>query len=213
MNFFQARLQSFTDWLGRVIECIKEFYRPLEDLRIIFLSLLAGGYVLLYLDQGRDVIRGLVDSANAVVGSWPPQGDWLRIIWRWAAFMLACVWSGINAWYWANLMYKTSGKGDQQPRWFRFVRRGFGVLPLLAAIVAMPFSARHGIWDTWVGMLCLRSQLDSCCGFSSIERPGLLKKRSQTPTRRLIRTATWFGATAGLFVRRSRYPSLFSYCC
>jgi len=154
MNFFQARLQSFTDWLGRVIECIKEFYRPLEDLRIIFLSLLAGGYVLLYLDQGRDVIRGLVDSANAVVGSWPPQGDWLRIIWRWAAFMLACVWSGINAWYWANLMYKTSGKGDQQPRWFRFVRRGFGVLPLLAAIVAMPFSARHGIWDTWVGMLC-----------------------------------------------------------
>lgn len=155
MNFFQARLRSFTDWLGHVIECIKEFYRPLEDLRIIFLSLLAGGFALLYLDQGRDVIRGLVDSANAVIMNWPPQGDVLPVIFRWGAFMLACVWSGINAWYWANLMYKASGKGNQQqPRWFLFVRRGFGVLPLLAAIVAMPFSARHGIWDTWFGMLC-----------------------------------------------------------
>src|SRR4051794_7079616 len=159
MNFFQARLQSFTDWLGHVIECIKDFYRPLEDLRIIVISLLAGGFALLYLDQGRDVIRGLVDSANAVISNWPPKGEILRevlpIIWRWLAFMLACAWSGINAWYWANLLYKTGDKGDQQqPRWFLFARRGFGVLPLLAAVVAMPLSARHGISDTWLGMLC-----------------------------------------------------------
>jgi hypothetical protein len=159
MNFFQARLQSFTDWLGHVIECIKDFYRPLEDLRIIVISLLAGGFALLYLDQGRDVIRGLVDSANAVISNWPPKGEILRevlpIIWRWVALMLACAWSGINAWYWANLLYKTGDKGDQQqPRWFLFARRGFGVLPLLAAVVAMPLSARHGISDTWFGMLC-----------------------------------------------------------
>ena len=138
-----------------MIECIKDFYRPLEDLRIIFMSLLAGGFVLLYLDQGRDVVRGLVNSANAVtVSNWPPQGDVLPVIWRWVAFMLACVWSGINAWYWANLMYKTGKGNQQQPRWFRFVRRGFGILPLLAAFFAMPLSARHGIWDTWFGMLC-----------------------------------------------------------
>jgi hypothetical protein len=155
MNSFQARFQSFTDRLGHLIESIKEFYRPLQDLRIIFLSLLAGGFVLLYLDQGRDVIRGLVDSANAVIGSWPLKDDVLPVILRWVAFLLACVWSGINAWYWANLMYKASGKGNQeQPRWFLFVRRGFGILPLLAALVAMPISARHGISDTWLGMLC-----------------------------------------------------------
>ena len=154
MNFFQRRTQSFTRCLGRIVECIKDFYRPLEDLRIIFLSLLAGGFVLLYLDQGRDVIRGLVNSANAVISNWPPQGDVLPVILRWVAFMLACVWSGINAWYWANLMYKTSKGNQQQPRWFRFVRRGFGILPLLAAFFAMPLSARHGIWDTWFGMLC-----------------------------------------------------------
>lgn len=154
MNFFQRRTQSFTRCLGRIVECIKDFYRPLEDLRIIFLSLLAGGFVLLYLDQGRDVVRGLVDSANAVISNWPPQGDVLPVILRWVAFMLACVWSGINAWYWANLMYKTSKGNQQQPRWFRFVRRGFGILPLLAAFFAMPLSARHGIWDTWFGMLC-----------------------------------------------------------
>ena len=147
MNFFRAQMQSFTDWLGRVIECIKDFYRPLQDLRIIVISLLAGGFALLYLDQGRDVIRGLVDSANAVISNWPPKGETLRevlpIIWRWVAFMLACAWSGINAWYWANLLYKTGDKGDQQqPRWFLFARRGFGVLPLLAALVAMWLSAR-----------------------------------------------------------------------
>ncbi|WP_210180963.1 patatin-like phospholipase family protein [Bradyrhizobium valentinum] len=87
--------------------------------------------------------------------NWPPQGDVLPVILRWVAFMLACVWSGINAWYWANLLYKTdSNRKQQQPRWFLYVRRTFGVLPLLAALVAMPLSARHGVDDTWFGMVC-----------------------------------------------------------
>ena len=60
MNFFQSTMHNRSLAVSDVsIECIKDFYRPLEDLRIIFLSLLAGGFVLLYLDQGRDVVRGL----------------------------------------------------------------------------------------------------------------------------------------------------------
>src|SRR3569833_3826471 len=98
MKFFQARLLAFRDWLGHVIECIKEFYRPLEDLRIIVLCLLAGGFALIYLDQGRDVVRGMVDAANAVF-SWPPKSEVIPVLLRWILFMLACAWSGINAWY------------------------------------------------------------------------------------------------------------------
>ncbi|MGF6312827.1 hypothetical protein ABIB82_006789 [Bradyrhizobium sp. i1.8.4] len=136
--------------IGQFFRSLRRLYRTVEDLRIIVICLAIGGVALLYLDQGRDVVRALVDSANATMSSWTIPKDAWPTIGRWAAFLLACVWSGVNAWYWSNLLYKTR-QMQPQPLWFRYLRRGFGIAPLLGAIVAMPLSARHGFQDAWVG--------------------------------------------------------------
>ncbi|MGY4475428.1 patatin-like phospholipase family protein [Bradyrhizobium sp. USDA 3364] len=145
---------NFTKFLNRIgsfFRRLRRLYRTVEDLRVIVICLAIGGVALLYLDQGRDVVRALVDSANATMSSWTIPKDAWPAIGRWAAFLAACVWSGVNAWYWSNLLYKTR-QAQQQPLWFRYLRRGFGIAPLLGAIVAMPLSARHGFQDAWVGM-------------------------------------------------------------
>ena len=147
-----ARLRPFFRFVHRL-------YRPFADLRIILISLLAGIILLLGLDQGKDVVRGLVDSANATtVSNWREAPGAAISVFRWTLFLLACVWSGVNAWYWANLLYKTKRSaagtpGAQQPGWYRWFRRLLGLTPIVVAIIAMPLSARHGFSDYWLGML------------------------------------------------------------
>ncbi|WP_163162795.1 patatin-like phospholipase family protein [Bradyrhizobium uaiense] len=148
MNFAQH-----LNRIGAFFRRLRRLYRTVEDLRIIVICLAVGGVALLYLDQGRDVVRALVDSANATMSGWTIADDAWPAFGRWAAFLAACVWSGINAWYWSNLLYKTR-QAQQQPLWFRYLRRVFGIAPLLGAIAAMWLSARHGLQDAWVGMAC-----------------------------------------------------------
>jgi hypothetical protein len=96
---------------------------PLADLRIMLIVLTLGGALLIFVDAGEDVIRQLVDSAKAM--DFQPNWDNALILVRWALFLLACVWTGLNAWYWAHLLYKTQPRAnDEQPSWFTWVRRG-----------------------------------------------------------------------------------------
>jgi len=149
-------LHSTAAWLRPIFRFLHRIYRPFADLRIMLISLLAGTVLLLLLDQGKDVMRSLVDGANENLGHWSSEA-WLSIF-RWTLFLLACVWSGINAWYWANLLYKTkrSLQGTPQavqPTWYHWFRRGLGLTPIAVAIIAMPLSARHGPADYWLSML------------------------------------------------------------
>jgi hypothetical protein len=139
-------------WCGEQCQRIRNVLSPLADLRIMLIVLILGGILLLFVDAGEDVIRQLADSANAT--DFQPTLENAPIFLRWTVFLLACVWTGLNAWYWAHLLYKTKpGATDEQPAWFTWVRRGLGVLPLIFAIVAMPLSARHGLRDNWIAML------------------------------------------------------------
>src|SRR6266849_4207946 len=113
MSFLEEQYDRLAQWLGHIIANIKKAYSPLEDLRVIFICLIAIAFVLLYLDQGKDVIRTLVDGANATMSNWSIAPDSGPSILRWNAFLLACIWSGINAWYWANLLYKTKADRTQ----------------------------------------------------------------------------------------------------
>src|SRR5579871_248820 len=139
-------------WFGEQCRRIRRIFDPLSDLRIMLILLALGGLLLLVTDAGKDVIRQLVDSANAT--DFKPSRENAPVFLQWTVFLLACVWTGINAWYWAHLLYK-SKKRDvaEQPTWFTWVRRGLGILPLIFAIIAMPLSARHGLRDNWIAML------------------------------------------------------------
>lgn len=137
--------------LGRCIDYVRQVYAPLADLRITILALALGGFLILGLEQGKDIIRTLADSANAT--DFSPTRENLFVFLRWALFLAACVWTGINAWYWSHLLYKIEpGSKESEPRWFTWLRRLLGVAPLLFAIAAMPLSARHGIADTWAAI-------------------------------------------------------------
>ena len=138
-------------WFGERCQRIRDVLDPLADLRIMLILLGLGGLLLLVADAGKDVIRQLVDSANAT--DFIPSRQNAPVFLRWTVFLLSCVWTGVNAWYWAHLLYKSKNVTDEQPTWFTWVRRGLGVLPLIFAIVAMPLSARHGLRDNWIAML------------------------------------------------------------
>jgi hypothetical protein len=130
---------------------VRHVLSPLADLRIMLIVLTLGGALLLLVDAGGDVIRQLVDSANTT--DFQLTKDNALIFLRWALFLLACVWTGLNAWYWSHLLYKTRpGASDEQPSWFTWVRRGLGVLPLVFTLIAMPLGARHGLRDSWLPM-------------------------------------------------------------
>jgi len=139
-------------WCGEQCQRLGNELAPLADLRIMLIVLAVGGSLLLFADAGEDVVRQLVDSANATDFQLRP--DNAPIFLRWTVFLLSCVWTGLNAWYWAHLLYKTApGATMEQPVWFTWVRRFLGVLPLTFAIIAMPLSARHGLRDNWIAVL------------------------------------------------------------
>ena len=169
---------------------------------------------LALLDQGRDVIRGLVDSANAVISNWPPKGETLRevlpIIWRWVAFMLACAWSGINAWYWANLLDKTGDKGRSAAAALvsSSGAEASACCHCWPAFVAMPSSARHGISDTWLGMLCFAAAAGLLLWFFAYRTTWFTEEKAPKTYKEVDREQNLVQGDTGSSVRRSRYPSL-----
>lgn len=147
-EFLKSCLQRFGDFLDR----IRQAYRPLSDMRITVATLALSGAILLGVEAGKDVVRSLVDSANAT--DFIPRWENAPVFFRWTFFWAACIWTGINAWYWAHLLYKSEpGSVPTQPHWFTWFRRILGVLPIMFAVIAMPLSARHPFEDTWLSIL------------------------------------------------------------
>jgi hypothetical protein len=140
-----ARLAAF-------IHAARERLEPLSDLRITLLLLLLGGGVVIGLSQGRDVVAGLVDEANSVLGERGFTQSADASILRWSAFWAACMWTGVSAWYWSNLLYKTK-RGEAQPLWFSWFRRTLGIAPLLCAIIALIVVARGDPGEIWIALL------------------------------------------------------------
>ena len=137
-----------TQRLGEFFAQLREIWALLRDVRLTLIILIGTSVVLIGLDQGNDVMRDLVDTANATQVHWPPQPYLLR----WVALFTACVLAGLNAWYWSHLLYKSGARGAQPaPRWYVALRQLCGVTPLLAAAVAMPVSAHWRLEDIWFG--------------------------------------------------------------
>lgn len=136
-------IASFLDWARKVLA-------PLSDLRIIIGLLVAGGFIVLFLEPGRDVVAGLVDNANATLGENNLGKNADSSFFQWSFFWAACVWTGLNAWYWAHILYKTE-HGATPPKWFTVFRAILGVFPLACAIAAM-FLVSLGVPDDiWFG--------------------------------------------------------------
>jgi hypothetical protein len=139
--------ESLLAALGRWIRKWRERLGALSDLRIILGVMGLGAVVVIGLEPGRDVIRGMVNSANSgTSGAAGIPGD---ARWQWFLFWFACVWTGVNAWYWSHLLYK-SRCGLSQPVWFNWFRRFLGVLPLICAVVALWLVTEHGLADIWL---------------------------------------------------------------
>jgi hypothetical protein len=151
-KYTQHALNTAILWFGTKLIAFRDWFSPLSDLRIICLLLLLCALTIIGLEPGLDVVRGMLDDANlspislhdfSVVGA-------AR---QWIAFLAACVWTGLNAWFWSNVLYKTQ-RGTQQPLWFTWFRRILGVSPLLCAMVAMLVVTRWSLADNWIAMSC-----------------------------------------------------------
>ncbi len=117
-------------------------------------GLLLLGVLALTMSQGLDVVRGLVDSANVYIRSGELTSPEAWLVWlQWAAFLIACIWSGINAWYWPRLLYALR----QRPlrRYFLVTVRLLGVVPLLTGCVSLIVVARTSdvFRSVWIGLL------------------------------------------------------------
>ena len=145
-------LYWFLPGLGRIAAAIRDAVDPLFDLRLMLLLLIVGGVLLLGLDQGRDVVRELADDSNIYLNGWLPAAPAIPSLIRWGAFLFACLWTGLNAWYWSDLLYR-SKTPQSQPVWYAGFRQFLGIAPLICAIIAMPLSSVHGLGDVWEAML------------------------------------------------------------
>jgi FtsH-binding integral membrane protein len=129
----------------------------------ISLGLIVVGWAVLLLPQGLDVVRGLVEDTNQhlrATGVTSVSSGLL--IFQWAAFILACMWTGLNAWYWPRILFRQKALGDA-PHWFTVLLRILGLLPLLAAIIALIRIANSpsssGLRDVWIGLIVLVAAL------------------------------------------------------
>jgi len=137
-------------WLRSRVRLGRREWRRLLDARISLVIIASGAFVLM-LPQGQDVVRNLVDTANRYLRD--PETRWtgpaLVSYVRWTYFLLACVWSGILAWYWPSLLTRARVPG-REPGWFRFVRRVLGILPLLCATATIVFTGAGSPRDVWI---------------------------------------------------------------
>lgn len=147
-----GKLRHILRKLGRGLERAHATIEPLGDLRITVLLLFLLAVVLLFLDPGRDVVRSLVDNANSFISDRGFERGATSILLQWFAFWCACVWLGVNVWYWSAILYR-SKRGLTQPGWFRFLRRFLGLAPLIIAMLSFWISSTRGLAEIWIGLL------------------------------------------------------------
>lgn len=144
MNWLRTILTRAGEWL----RALKRQLDVMADTRIILILVALIGTVLVWMPQGRDVVVGLIDEANSKMDEGGFSGPFSLAAGHWAALLAACVWSGLNIWYWSHLLCRTD-PDTPHPRWFNWLRRLLGISPLLFALAAMQ---RGSEWrDIWLG--------------------------------------------------------------
>ena len=130
------RLRKILTRIGERLQGLKRQLDVMADIRITLILLALIGFVVVAMPQGRDVMTGLVDDANAVLNEDGLTDQSGAAVTRWFALWLACVWAGLNIWYWSHLLCRTD-PDMPHPTWFNWLRRVLGVLPLLFATWAL----------------------------------------------------------------------------
>ncbi|VWX50874.1 hypothetical protein [Novosphingobium sp. 9U] len=137
------------------LQSVRSILRTLRAARISA-GLIALGCAALTLEQGLDVVRSLVENANRHIHVDGLEGQgWRLVLFQWAAFVLACMWSGLNAWYWPRILYRLTTTAPT-PQWLRIVLRTLGLFPLVTAVLALARVAlspgASGARDVWIGL-------------------------------------------------------------
>lgn len=140
-------------WVARLRKWVmmrRRQWLRLLDARISLVVIALGGAGLI-LPQGQDVVRNLVDTANLFLrdpelwSSAPAISSYVRF----GYFLLACIWSGLIAWYWPLLLTRVRVTGDE-PYWFRILRRLLGLSPLLLATGTIIGTFWGHFRDIWI---------------------------------------------------------------
>lgn len=180
----------------------RRIWLRLLDARISFVPILLGTMALL-LPQGRDVVRDLANGANVFLrekGGAPFSLAAFLAYGRWAAFLVACLWSGLIAWYWPLLLTRNRW-ARVEPGWFTIVRRALGLAPMIAAVGAILVTGWSAIRDVWIG-LSLFAAATGGLAYFFYERPRRIAAHFRDswvsrPSRLLQPLLVRFGGRAG----------------
>ena len=161
--------------LRRLFRTCRDYWTRLLDARFSLVPILLG-VALLVQSQGQDVVRGLADGANIYLRSgewWSEAARWSYF--RWFCFLMACLWSGLIAWYWPHLVARSRIRG-KEPRWFTWLRRLLGLTPLVAAAIAIAVTGGGSLADVWIALLLFAAAAAALLLFF-IKRRGLAERR------------------------------------
>jgi hypothetical protein len=116
---------------SRLFLCLQSVWYLLKLARFSFIMVIGGG-LLLWLDQGQDILIALAED-----GIW-----WARL------FLLIVFYWAVNAWYWARIMLDLRYPGEQKRTvclewWRRHLPRILGTLAFLV-VAAMVWKAQAG---------------------------------------------------------------------
>ncbi|KUR70917.1 hypothetical protein AQZ52_13970 [Novosphingobium fuchskuhlense] len=124
------------------LEALRNWSRPFRHLTFQTLLCIGVGTAMLCLSPARDVMRSFAETDKP-----PWEFDWgsatqVRLLANWTWLWLACCFSGLTMWYWPAILYKftpglSNDEAKEQPCWFRWVRRGFGIFPFGLALLAI----------------------------------------------------------------------------
>lgn len=188
--------------LRATLRTSRRMWLRLLDARISFVPILFGALVLL-LPQGRDVVRDLANGANVFLrqeGGGPLSSQAFIAYGRWAAFLIACLWSGLIAWYWPLLLTRNRW-AKPEPGWFTIIRRGLGLAPMIAAFGTILATGWGAIRDVWIGLTIFAVVTLMLAAFF-YERPRWIAVHFRSswisqPSRWLQPLLTRFGGRAG----------------
>ncbi len=170
LNALRKFNEKVLSTLREVNGAIVAFWKQLLAARISIFCILAG-LAVLRLDAGQAVVLAFVADVQGKLGSGIDQPDLFAILGavinsrQALVFVFACVWSGLNAWYWPHLLLRY--QRNDCPVWFVWLTAVLGGLPALGAAAVLVWLPGVAAYLGWVIFAPLGLGLVLLLGFVS----------------------------------------------